>query len=128
MIIKDKDLEWKAFRGSGPGGQHRNKTDSAVSLHHKPTGIKIRSESEKSQKQNKDTALSILRARLHSEQRESQSLNRSNMKRSQVGSGMRGDKIRTIRMQDGQVTDHNSGNKITTKKYLRGDWDGLFEK
>jgi peptide chain release factor 1 len=126
--ISEKDLEWKAFRGSGPGGQHRNKTDSAVSLHHKPTGIKIRSESQKSQKQNKDTALAILRARLHSEQRESQSLRRSNMRKSQVGSGMRADKIRTIRLQDGQVTDHNTGKRISAKKYLRGDLEGLFEK
>lgn len=126
VSIDERDIEWKAFRGSGPGGQHRNKTDSAVLLHHIPTGIKIRSESERSQKQNKDTAIALLTERIYTEKKDAYDKNRSNIKKGQVGDGMRGDKKRTVRLQDDIVIDHESGRKISAKKYLKGELEELF--
>lgn len=127
VFISEKDIEWKAFRGSGPGGQHKNKTDSAVMLHHIPSGIKIRSESEKSQKQNKNTALAILRAKLYAEKESAKNSKIKKIRKNQVGSGMRGDKIRTIRLQDGIVINHLSNKKISFKSYLKGYIDSLYE-
>jgi len=126
VCLDERDLEFKTCRGSGAGGQHRNTTDSAVQLTHKPTGIQVRVESERSQHQNKDTARSILRARLQ-EAEEARLLGGRNKKRqSQVGSGMRGDKRRTIAVQRDQVTDHVTGKTVSVKQYLRGSVDELW--
>ncbi len=121
--IRHEDLEFSACRGSGAGGQHRNVTDSAVILKHKPTGLTVRCESERSQSQNRETALNLLRARLWEAKQAEISGARSDDRKRQVGSGMRGDKRRTIRVQDGQVTDHFTGKVWQYKKYSRGDWD-----
>lgn len=94
---------------------------------HKPTGIRVRVENERSQSQNRETALRVLRSRVLEAQRESERVAREGNRKSQVGSGMRGDKIRTIRAQDGQVTDHRpNGGQIRYKDYVRGLWDGLL--
>lgn len=124
--INMKDVEIKATRGSGAGGQHRNKTDTAIQLWHKPSGIQVRSESCKSQHQNKEIALAILRAKLLRLSEERQYEKISKERRKQAGSGMRGDKIRTIRLQDDTVIDHDSNKKISAKKYLRGGIDLLY--
>ena len=121
--LDPKDLVFKACRGSGAGGQHKNVTDSAVQLTHKPTGIQVRVESERSQHLNKDRALELLRARLQSAESSKAGKERSKKRRSQVGSGMRGDKRRTIRVKDGIVNDHVTGKRWNLKRYLRGDWD-----
>jgi peptide chain release factor 1 len=122
LVIAPADLEWSMCRASGSGGQHLQKTDSAVQLVHRPTGLQVRCESERSQKQNKESALAILRARLHvrllTEQLEARHADR----KQQVGSGMRGDKRRTIRCQDGTVTDHLTGRTWSFRDYLRGQW------
>lgn len=123
VVINENDLDWKFCRGSGAGGQHRNVTDSAVVLTHVPTGITVRCESERSQHSNKETALEILRARLWDAAHNQVSAQTSSSRREQVGSGMRGDKRRTIRSQDGVVTDHVLNKQWQLKKYLRGDWD-----
>lgn len=124
--LNERDLDFKTCRGSGAGGQHRNTTDSAVQLTHKPTGIQVRVESERSQHQNKETAKALLRARLQQAEDEKRSGNRNAKRRSQVGSGMRGDKRRTIALQRGQVTDHVSGKTVDAKSYLRGAVDELW--
>jgi peptide chain release factor 1 len=121
--LRQEDLEFSACRGSGAGGQHRNVTDSAVILKHKPTGITVRCESERSQHQNRETATNLLRARIWEAKQEAASGARAEDRRRQVGSGMRGDKRRTIRAQDGQVTDHLTGRTWQYKRYIRGDWD-----
>jgi len=121
--LNTKDLEYKTCRGSGAGGQHRNVTDNAVQLTHKPTGIQVRCESERSQHLNKDMATELLRARIQEKERTKVSGDRRASRKKQVGSGMRGDKIRTIRVRDGSVQDHVTGKSWDYKKYKRGDWD-----
>ena len=120
LHIDEKHLEYKTCRGSGAGGQHRNKTESAVVLKHLPTGLTVRCESERSQLQNKSTALSVLRARLLTQLQDTATGKENSHRRQQVGSGMRGDKRRTIALQRDQVIDHVSGKETSAKKYLRG--------
>jgi len=124
--INEKDLDWKACRGSGAGGQHRNVTDSAVQLTHKPTGIQIRCEAGRSQSQNKEQALQILGAKLKQAEEERAIKKVNSSRRSQVGSGMRGDKTRTIRLQDDTVTDHTTNKKMSAKKYMKGQIECLY--
>jgi len=123
--LKEKDLEWQATRGSGPGGQHRNKTSSAVILTHKPTGLVVRVENERSQYRNLQTAKAILSARLQEAEASSQLDQRNQQRKAQVGRGMRSDKVRTIALQRDQVTDHRLGKRISAVKYLRGELDKL---
>lgn len=120
--VPESECEWQATRGSGAGGQARNKVSSAVQLWHRPTGVMVRCESERSQHQNRRTAMSLLRARLWVSQQEASSSSVASARRQQVGSGMRGDKRRTVRVQDGQVNDHVTGRKWRLKEYLRGEW------
>jgi len=122
LRIPDADLDWKTCRGSGSGGQHRNVTDSAVQLTHLPTGLSVRCESERSQHYNRSLALEMLRAKLMARRRTQAIDSRSANRRAQLGSGMRADKRRTIRVQDGTVTDHILGKKWKLKDYLRGNW------
>jgi peptide chain release factor 1 len=116
------DLDWVTCRGSGPGGQHRNKTESCVVVTHKPTGLSVRCESERSQHQNREAALALLRARLHQAEVERRSAARADDRRRQVGSGMRGDKRRTIRCQEGVVVDHPTGRTWALRSYEKGEW------
>jgi peptide chain release factor 1 len=120
--IDERDVEVKTCRGSGAGGQHRNKTDSAVILTHRASGLVVRCESERSQIQNRATALAVLRARLLERQRGALSSARDSDRRAQIGSGQRGDKRRTIRVGDGQVVDHLTNRAWRFKDYQRGQW------
>lgn len=122
LKISVDDLEYTPTRGSGPGGQNKNKTETAVVLVHKPTKLTVRAESERSLKQNKEIALSILKARLWSIESNRIHTERANERKSQVGSGMRGDKRRTIQVQNGTVIDHITGERWEFKRYERGDW------
>lgn len=119
----DPDLEWAVRRASGPGGQGVNKTESAVTLVHTPTKIMVRCQTERSQHQNKLSALAVMRARLWERQQEATHGALAASRRAQVGSGQRGDKRRTIRVQDGQVNDHVTGRRWKLANYLSGDWD-----
>ena len=119
--LNDRDLDFKTCRGSGAGGQHRNVTDSAVQLTHKPTGIQVRVETERSQHQNKELAKAILRTRLQDASDQANVSKRNAKRRKQIGEGARGDKRRTIAIQRDQVTDHVTGKTMAAKKYLRGD-------
>lgn len=123
LVLRDEDVELTTCRGSGAGGQKRNKTESAVVLTHRPTGLMVRCETERSQGQNRQTAMALLRARLWEAERGRRDAARAGSRRQQVGSGMRGDKRRTIRWQDGSVNDHLTGRSWELKAYLRGDWD-----
>lgn len=118
--LDERDLDWSMCRGSGAGGQHRNVTDSAVQLTHKPSGLMVRCENERSQLQNKVTALAILRARLYEAQLSADAHARNATRKAQAGSGMRGDKTRTYRWQDNVVTDHESDKKTTLDRVRRG--------
>lgn len=122
LTIPDRDLEWSTCRASGSGGQHLQKTDSAVLLTHVPTGMQVRAEGVRSQLQNRIVALATLRARLAAAQREQAQSARARVRRDQIGSGMRGDKRRTVRVQDGSVVDHETGRAWRLRDYLRGDW------
>ena len=123
VVLRDDDLEITTCRGSGNGGQHKQKTDSAVQIKHKPTGLLVRCESERSQHSNKDTAMALLRARLWEAEQARINGVRADDRKRQIGSGMRGDKRRTIRVQDGLVDDHVTGKRWRYKDYARGNWD-----
>lgn len=122
LVIPDRDLDWSACRASGSGGQHLQKTDSAVNLVHLPTGITVRCQSERSQHANREIALRILRARLVAKRDAETGAARGDLRRRQIGSGMRGDKRRTIRVQDDTVVDHETGRTWRFKDYVRGAW------
>lgn len=122
VVVRDEDLEWKACRAPGNGGQHVQKTDSAIQLTHLPTGIQVRSHEERSAYKNKANALEKLRARLRADMRATSSSARAHERRTQVGSGMRGDKRRTIRAQDDSVVDHVTGRAWKLRDYVRGNW------
>jgi len=124
--VEARDLKWSIARGSGAGGQHRNVTASAVQVVHVPTGIMAKSESERSQHQNKRTALALLRARLLEAEEKKSSSSRNRTRKSQVGSGMRGDKIRTVALQRNQVTDHRTGKRMPANLYMQGRIDKLL--
>ncbi len=119
--LDERDVEFVMTRGTGPGGQHRNKTDSCVVATHRATGISVRIDS-RSQHSNKKIALRILAERLSEKERKENSAKRSRLRKEQVGSGMRGDKIRTYRQRDDRVVDHVTGKKWKLTKWMRGDW------
>lgn len=122
VTLRDSDVEWTAQRGSGPGGQHRNKTESAVLVRHKASGLIAYCQSERSQHRNRESAMAVLRARLWERQQAALHGHRADDRRRQIGSGMRGDKRRTIRQQDGQVVDHVTGRRWRFESYQRGEW------
>lgn len=121
FTLYPSDVDIKTMRGSGKGGQHKNKTDSCVVATHTPTGLTARVDG-RCQHQNRAKALETLERRLKERMEESISSNREALRRSQVGSGMRGDKVRTYRTQDDTVTDHRSGRKWSLKRWVRGQW------
>lgn len=125
LRLDEKDLDWKMCRGSGAGGQHRNVTDSAVQLTHKPSGIQVRCESERSQLQNKATALGQLRARLQQAADADATNARNAGRKAQVGSGERSDKGRTVQVQNDVVVDHRTGRRMRVKEYLRGELEAI---
>jgi peptide chain release factor 1 len=124
--IHDKDIRIDTFRASGSGGQHVNKTDSAVRITHFPSGIVVTS-SEKSQHVNRDKAMKNLRVRLHDMQRQMKDSARSDARKSQVGSGDRSERIRTYNFPQGRVTDHRIGLTLhSLPQILEGDLDPML--
>ena len=128
VALNDNDLRIDVYRSTGPGGQSVNTTDSAVRITHLPTGIVVAMQNEKSQRQNKEKALQVLRARLLSAEQGRQEAEASEKRRSQVGGGGRSEKIRTYNFKENRVTDHRVG--ITVHKLdqvLQGDLDQLVD-
>ena len=120
--VADNDLIIETMRSQGPGGQSVNTTDSAVRITHKPTGIVVSCQDEKSQLQNKLKALRVLRARLYQIQLEEQLGERADVRRSQVGTGERSEKIRTYNFKENRVTDHRIGLTVhSLPEVLDGD-------
>ena len=107
--INPADIEMQVFRSSGAGGQHVNKTSSAVRLIHRPTGVVVECQQERSQFQNRDKAMRLLASRLYEAEQEKISSEYTEKRRSQVGSGMRNERIRTYNFPQGRVTDHRIG-------------------
>jgi peptide chain release factor 1 len=126
--IDEGDLRIETYRSSGPGGQSVNTTDSAVRITHLPTGLVVAIQDEKSQHKNRAKALSVLRARLLDAQRARQAEERGEVRRSQVGTGERSEKIRTYNFPDDQVTDHRIGLTVhNLPGLLSGDLDRVIE-
>ena len=124
--LHDNDLVIETMRSQGPGGQSVNTTDSAVRITHKPTGIVVSCQDEKSQLQNKLKAMRVLRARLYQIQLEEQLGERASVRKSQVGSGQRAEKIRTYNFKENRVTDHRIGMTIhSLPDVLDGDLEDL---
>ena len=126
--IRPEDIEMQVYRASGAGGQHVNKTSSAVRLIHRPTGLVVECQQERSQFQNRDKAMRLLASRLYEMERERQDADIASQRKSQVGSGDRSEKIRTYNFPQGRVTDHRIG--LTLYKIdaiLDGDLDELID-
>jgi peptide chain release factor 1 len=128
VAIDPGDLEIDTYRASGAGGQHINKTDSAIRITHKPTGVVVTCQDQRSQYKNKDRAMAVLRSRLYEMAVSSQESDVASARREQVGTGMRNERIRTYNYPQGRVTDHRIG--LTLYKIddiLNGDIDEIID-
>ena len=126
--IDPKDLQIDTFRSSGAGGQHINKTSSAIRITHIPTGMVVECQDERSQYKNKDKAMKVLRSRLYEQKKQASDNARAAERKSQVGSGDRSERIRTYNFPQGRVTDHRIG--LTLYKIdsiVNGGLDELIE-
>ena len=126
--INPADIKMEVFRASGAGGQHINKTSSAVRLIHIPTGMVAECQTERSQVQNREYAMRLLKSRLYEIEKEKQDAELTNARRSQVGSGDRSEKIRTYNFPQGRITDHRIGMSIyQMEDFLNGNLDGMID-
>lgn len=126
--VNPADIKMEVFRASGAGGQHINKTSSAVRLIHEPTGIVVECQTERSQFQNKDNAMKMLRTKLYEIEKEKQDSEIANSRKTQVGSGDRSEKIRTYNYPQGRITDHRIGMSIyQMESFLNGDIEEMID-
>ena len=126
--INPADIKMEVFRASGAGGQHVNKTSSAVRLIHIPTGVVAECQTQRSQLQNREYAINLLKSRLYDIEKQKQDSKIANARKSQVGSGDRSEKIRTYNYPQGRITDHRIGYSIyQMENFLNGDLDEMID-
>ena len=126
--IKENDLRIDTYRSSGAGGQHVNKTESAIRITHLPTGMVVSCQDEKSQLKNREQAMRVLKSRLYDFYRSQQDAERADARKNQVGSGDRSERIRTYNFPQGRVTDHRIGLTLyRLEAFLDGDMDELID-
>ena len=126
--INPADIKMEVFRSSGAGGQHVNKTSSAVRLIHIPTGMVAECQTERSQLQNREYAMRLLRSRLYEKEKAEQDAKLANERKSQVGNGDRSEKIRTYNYPQGRITDHRIGlSNYQMEDFLNGNLDEMID-
>jgi peptide chain release factor 1 len=117
----ERDVEYRYCIASvGAGGQNRQKNETACLATHKPTGITAKCEDERSRERNRSKATATLRSRVLSAQKQANHTSQNNSRRIQIGRGERGDKVRTVQMHNGTVTNHLTGKKMRAEKYIKG--------
>ena len=125
--LNPADIEMQVYRASGAGGQHVNKTSSAVRLIHRPSGIVVTCQEERSQQQNREKCMRMLASKLYEIEQEKQASAVTGMRRSQVGTGMRNERIRTYNFPQGRVTDHRVGLTLyRIDSVMDGDLDEII--
>lgn len=126
--INPTDLKVDTFRSSGAGGQHINKTESAIRITHIPTGVVVECQTERSQIQNRESAMKMLRSKLYENELEKQNSELAAARRSQVGSGDRSEKIRTYNFPQGRITDHRIGlSMFQVDEFMNGNIDEMID-
>jgi peptide chain release factor 1 len=126
--INEKDLKIDTYRSGGAGGQHVNKTESAIRITHLPTGIVVQCQDERSQIKNREKAMKVLKSKLYDKFQEDANKEYSENRRSQVGTGDRSERIRTYNFPQGRVTDHRIGLTLySLGEFMNGDLDEMLE-